>query len=89
IIDSNIAKGLKKKGLSNPLQHVDKIVIVSYEYLARQKHQSQLICWNLVVFDEAHKLRNLYQKRGNQRAKDIVAATVTAESRILLSATPI
>ncbi|MDP2610474.1 MULTISPECIES: SNF2-related protein [unclassified Oceanobacter] len=89
IIDSNIAKGLKKKGLSNPLQHVDKIVIVSYEYLARQKHLSQLICWNLVVFDEAHKLRNLYQKRGNQRAKDIVAATVTAESRILLSATPI
>ncbi|OZB05030.1 MAG: helicase, partial [Marinobacter sp. 34-60-7] len=43
----------------------------------------------LVVFDEAHKLRNLYQANGSKRAKALVEATEFADSRVLLSATPI
>jgi superfamily II DNA/RNA helicase len=89
IIDSKIANDLKKAGIHNPFKRPDTIVIASYEYIASQQNLCQQIAWNLVVFDEAHKLRNLYKKRGNQRAKDIVAATSSADSRVLLSATPI
>lgn len=89
IIDSKVAARLKKEGLSNAFDQPEKIVICSYEYVASQKDWVQLIDWNLVVFDEAHKLRNIYQKSGVKRAKAVVKATKGAESRVLLSATPI
>lgn len=89
IVDSKIARDLKKDGLNNPFSHEDKIVICSYEFAARQKDKVMLIDWDLVVFDEAHKLRNIYQKNTNKRAKAIVDATRGADCRVLLSATPI
>ena len=89
IIDSKIANQLKKEGVINPFQQNDKIVICSYEYLARQQEKAQLISWHLVVFDEAHKLRNAYQPKSSKRAKAVIKATCNAESRVLLSATPI
>jgi len=88
VVDSKVAQALKKEGVSNPFLAEDKIVICSYEYLAQQKSQVLLVHWDLVVFDEAHKLRNVYQKHGSKRAKAIVEATSMAASRVLLSATP-
>lgn len=88
VLDAKVAAQLKKDtGIANPFQQDHAIVICSYEYLARQKANAGLE-WNLVVFDEAHKLRNLYKKGANKRAKAIVEAASRAESRILLSATP-
>jgi SNF2 family DNA or RNA helicase len=89
ILDSNIAREQKKQGLENPFKQQDKIIICSYEFVARQKNTVSSVHWNLVVFDEAHTLRNLYQKTGNKRAKDICQATQHAEAKVLLSATPI
>ena len=89
IIDGKVAVELKKEGINNPFDHQDKIVICSYEYASRQKDAIRLVSWNLVVFDEAHKLRNLYQKKGSKRARSLVEATEFADSRVLLSATPI
>ena len=89
VIDSKIANILKKEGLTNPFEQEDNIVICSYEYVARQPEWVQLVLWDLVVFDEAHKLRNVYKKNGSKRAKQIVKATEHAASRVLLSATPI
>lgn len=89
IIDSKIATDLRKQNVMNPFSHQDKIVICSYEYVARQKDKVMLIDWDLVVFDEAHKLRNVHQKNTNKRAKAIVEATEAAGFRVLLSATPI
>lgn len=89
IIDSKIAANLRKEGCLNPFEQTDTIVICSYEYVASQKNKVQLISWDLVVFDEAHKLRNIYQTSGSKRAKAIVEATREATSRVLLSATPI
>ncbi len=89
IIDGKVASGLKKEGAANPFDQSDQIVICSYEYAARQKDYVRLVSWHLVVFDEAHKLRNLYQTNGSKRAKSLVDATESADSRVLLSATPI
>ena len=96
IIDSKIARELRRQkqgqqGLSNPFNQPDQIVICSYEFVASQQDLVGLIDWHLVVFDEAHKLRNVYKSGANEakRAKAIVKATSRAESRVLLSATPI
>jgi len=89
ILDAKIAKEQIKLGLNNPFQQKDKIVICSYEYISRQKDLVSNVPWNLVVFDEAHKLRNLYKKRDNKTAKNIHQATLHAESKVLLSATPL
>ncbi len=89
IVDSKIAREQIKAGISNPLDQAEKIVICSYEYIALQKELTRLVNWHLVVFDEAHKLRNIYQKTGSKRAKAIAEATAHAELRVLLSATPI
>ena len=89
IIDSKIAEEQRKKGFSNPFNQSEHIVICSYEYIASQKDRVALVDWHLVVFDEAHKLRNIYQNTGAKRAKAVVEATRNAKSRVLLSATPI
>ena len=69
IIDGKVAASLKKEGKNNPFDQNEQIVICSYEYAARQRDYVRLVSWNLVVFDEAHKLRNLYQAKGSKRAK--------------------
>ena len=89
IIDGKVAASLRKEGVMNPFDQTDEIVICSYEYAARQRDYVRLVSWNLVVFDEAHKLRNLYQSNGSKRARALVEATELADSRLLLSATPI
>lgn len=89
IIDGKVAAGLKKEGITNPFDQHDQIIICSYEYAARQRDWVRLVSWHLVVFDEAHKLRNLYLKNGSKRARALVEATEFADSRVLLSATPI
>jgi ERCC4-related helicase len=89
IVDSKIANDLKKKGITNPFEQDDQIIISSYEYVAGQKDRVSLTSWDLVIFDEAHKLRNVYQKKSGKRAKSILEATREAASRVLLSATPI
>lgn len=89
IIDSKIAREQRRQGVSNPFNQTDAIVICSYEYVASQKDQARRVDWHLVVFDEAHKLRNIYQKNGSKRAKSVVEATRHAQSRVLLSATPL
>ncbi len=88
ILDGKIARDLRKDGIDNPFAQQDRIVICSYEYLSRQKDQVSFVDWHLVVFDEAHKLRNLYRKDGNKIARNIQQATLHAESKVLLSATP-
>ena len=89
IIDSKVAREQRQLGRVNPFDQPDHIVICSYEYVAAQRDRVGLIDWHLVVFDEAHKLRNIYNPKGDKRAKDVVRATARAESRVLLSATPI
>jgi superfamily II DNA or RNA helicase len=89
VIDSKIAADFKKQGFSNPFEQQDKIIICSYEYLAQKKEYSLRLDWDLVIFDEAHKLRNLYSKSGSKRAKSVVEATEHAQHRVLLSATPL
>jgi SNF2 family DNA or RNA helicase len=54
--------------------HDKKVAICSYEYASASSDSIAAIPWDLVIIDEAHRLRNVYRKTGNTRAKNIKQA---------------
>lgn len=88
ILDSKKFNAARKQGVDNPFDEQSAIVICSYEFAARKQRELGLIQWNLVVFDEAHKLRNSYKAEGAKIAKALEAA-LAGSSKLLLSATPL
>ena len=75
-----------KKGNLNPLVQ-DEIVICSYHFARAKEPYISQIDWDLVVIDEAHRLRNVY-KPTNKIANAIKRAVAHAP-KILLTATPL
>ncbi len=65
----------------------DGIVIVSFQFASRYAAEIKDIAWNLVVIDEAHKLRNLY-RHDNKMGRNIQAA-LADHRKVLLTATPL
>ena len=62
-------------------------MITSYQFARSKSPYVKKIEWDLVVIDEAHRLRNVY-KTGNKIAKEIKEAVGKAP-KILLTATPL
>ena len=72
---------------SNPFEQKENIVICSYQFAKKQIQHINRVKWDLVVIDEAHKLRNVY-KASNKTA--IVLKDGLRESKkLLLTATPL
>lgn len=88
IVERKTYNDLRKKGIAKPFEHHDRVVITSYEFTALKAGEIHAINWDLVVFDEAHRLRNVYKKDGAQRAKKLREAT-RDRFKILLTATPL
>lgn len=88
IMEAGKHREMKKSGIRDPFDKATGVVISSYEFAARQKDELQRTKWDLVVFDEAHRLRNVYKKNGSQRAKDLRRA-LTDPIKVLLTATPL
>jgi SNF2 family DNA or RNA helicase len=70
----------------NPLQQ-SRIIICSYEFARSKEAYLRMTPWDLVVIDEAHRLRNVY-KPSNKVARAIKAA-LGGRKKILLTATPL
>ena len=88
IVERKSYMDARKKGITKPFEQGDNIVITSYEFAALKADDIKRIKWNLVVFDEAHRLRNVYRKDGATRAKALRDAT-RPFFKILLTATPL
>jgi excisionase family DNA binding protein len=88
IVERKTYNDLRKKGIARPFEHKDHIVITSYEFAALQADEIRAGQWDLVVFDEAHRLRNVYKKDGATRARALRDAT-RPFFKILLTATPL
>src|SRR5690606_20748494 len=88
IVERKSYNDARKKGIARPFEHNDKIVITSYEFAALKDQEIAMGGWDLVVFDEAHRLRNVYKKEGATRAKRLRDAT-RGFRKILLTATPL
>ncbi len=77
-----------KNGKHNPFEQKDKIVVCSYHFARNKEEFVRLIDWDLVVIDEAHRLRNVY-RTDNKIAKTIRASIESVPNKILLTATPL
>ncbi|WP_096550895.1 SNF2-related protein [Ureibacillus thermosphaericus] len=75
-----------RNGYSNPFSQ-DKIIITSYHFANRKRNEIRLAGFDLVVIDEAHKLRNVYRKN-NKLGTGIKWATEDTK-KLLLTATPL
>jgi len=74
-----------KKGLS-PLSQ-KAIIILSYNYANKMREELKAVAWDLVVIDEAHKLRNAYRE-SNKIGQGLRWATEDCR-KLLLTATPL
>lgn len=77
-----------KAGQRRPFDVGDAIILTSYEFAARKADEVAQVDWDLAVFDEAHRLRNVYRKGASARAKALRDALRTP-FKILLTATPL
>ncbi len=72
---------------NNPFDQNNKVVIASYQFVRNKADYAKLIQWDLVVIDEAHRLRNVY-KEDNKIAR-CLRDTFQEIPKILLTATPL
>ncbi len=87
ILESSSYRKLQADGQINPFDLQDQLVICSYNFAAANSDVVSTLPWDLVVIDEAHRLRNIY-KAGGKIAHALAAATAHAP-KLLLTATPL
>lgn len=93
IVEAKNFRNAKERGIDNPFDaeaafNGAAVVICSYEFAARKDVELGKVPWNLVVLDEAHKLRNLYKTDGAKTARKLDAA-LKGRQKVMLSATPL
>lgn len=76
-----------KEGNLNPFNQENAIIICSYHFAKAKSPYIKQTKFNLVVIDEAHRLRNVY-KTSNKIAREIKDA-VQEYPKLLLTATPL
>ena len=86
VIDRKVWSALRREGISNPFD-CGKIVVISYGFAARMKDDLRAIPFDLVVLDEAHKLRNAYQP--SRKGGQAVRWAFELRPKLLLTATPL
>lgn len=89
ILEAKNFNELIKSGVGNPFDSEGKFVVVcSYEFAARKELDLARVLWDMVVLDEAHKLRNIYKIDGAKTAKKLESA-LKGRPKVMLSATPL
>lgn len=86
VIDARTSRLMRADGIPFPLSQ-KKIVILSYHYAAKLQDELRQVEWDLVVIDEAHKLRNSY--RPSNRIGQSLQWAVEGRKKLLLTATPL
>ena len=73
-------------GNLNPFT-TDKIVICSYQFAKAKAPYIKHTDWDLVIIDEAHRLRNVYKP--TNKISNIIKTAIESRKKILLTATPL
>jgi superfamily II DNA or RNA helicase len=87
IIESKSFNASVKSGDLRPFDHSDRIMICSYQFARNKELDVRTTPWDLVVMDEAHRLRNVY-KPSNVIANTLKSAFANRH-KLLLTATPL
>ncbi|WP_159141442.1 SNF2-related protein, partial [Escherichia coli] len=86
VLDAKTYSQLQKEGIHNPLNN-KSITIMSYHYAARLEEKLVAEMWDLVVIDEAHKLRNAH--RESNKMGQALKRALDGRKKLLLTATPL
>jgi len=87
ILETKSYNAAVKVGNFRPLETKETIVICSYQFARNKASDVANTPWDLVVMDEAHRLRNVY-KPSNVIANTLKLA-LTGKHKLLLTATPL
>ncbi|HDR9202677.1 TPA: DEAD/DEAH box helicase [Burkholderia vietnamiensis] len=88
ILEAKNYNAIRKQERQNPFLMSLGPVICSYQFAKAKADDIKDIEWDLVVLDEAHRLRNVY-KTSNVIAKTLKEALARVHSKVLLTATPL
>lgn len=86
VLDNKTWKVLRKEGVADPFNQAT-VTVISYNFAARMADKLRTIPWDLVVFDEAHKLRNAH--RDSHQTGQAVRQAFGGVRKLLLTATPL
>lgn len=81
-------RAIRKQAQQNPFRTASGPIICSYQFAKAKASDIKDIAWDLVVLDEAHRLRNVY-KTSNVIARTLKEAMAHVHSKVLLTATPL
>ena len=83
----NYNKAKKDDPACNPFVMQNAVVICSYNFASAKHYDLSRVNWDLVIIDEAHRLRNVY-KSTNVMGNRLKSA-LTGCKKLLLTATPL
>jgi len=88
ILEAKSYNTVRKQKQRNPFLSESGPIICSYQFAKSKANDIKDTAWDLVVLDEAHRLRNVY-KTSNVIAKTLKEAMAHVHSKVLLTATPL
>jgi len=77
----------RRGGVQNAFDQDGTVLICSYQIAASKAYELSQVAWNLVVIDEAHRLRNVYKK--SSRIAAAIRDATQDRQKVLLTATPL
>src|SRR5438093_11700349 len=86
ILESRSFNDAIRAGNLNPFQQ-DAIVLCSYQFAWTKEPYLRQTAWDLVVIDEAHRLRNVY--KNSSKIAAAIKHAVAPFPKVLLTATPL
>ena len=76
-----------KTGNLNPFNQADNIVICSYHFAKNKAIYIEQTNWDIVIIDEAHRLRNVY--KASNKIGNVIKDAIQKRKKVLLTATPL
>ena len=86
ILEKKSFTAILSETYKNPFDTTQKIIICSYQFAVKQIHHIQHVAWDLIIMDEAHKLRNVYK---NNKTAMVLKLGLQPFKKLLLTATPL
>src|SRR5690242_6203093 len=87
ILESRSYNEAIRKGQYRPFEPDQEVILCSYQFARSKAADVAAVDWDLVVIDEAHRLRNVY-KPSNVIA-NVLKGALAEKRKLLLTATPL